>query len=242
MMHQRRHTDLIHGDSKRQLMKIIIAAALLGILLAFIAGRYSVGDLLDLSAENDVLQQRVEALTESNKQLLKQQDFVVSGKKVDLLAKQDARRVLTSLHDELSEVKEKLKFYQRIISPESLVKGPYIHGFEIMKDGGGSVLRYQLTLAQVSNKRAAVKGKVSFVIVGRQKNKPVTLEMKSITAEQKEAVSFSFRYYQLLSGALVLPKDFIPERVEVILKSSGKSSKPLQKHWLWNDVIDGDPA
>lgn len=242
MIHQRRHTDLLYGDGNRHLMKKVFAAAVVGLLLAFIAGRYSVGDLLDLSAENTALQQQMATLTESNKLLLKQLDFVESGKKVDLLAKQDARRVVTLLHDELSEVKEKLKFYQRIISPESLVKGPYIHSFEVMKDEANDAFHYQLTLAQVSNKRAAVKGKVSFVIVGHQKGKSVTLKMKSITTEQKETVSFSFRYYQLLSGALVLPKDFTPERVEAILKPSGKASKSLQKQWLWSEVIDDAPA
>jgi cell division protein FtsB len=218
----------------------IVIVALL--VVAFIAGRHSVGELLILSEENEKLQQKIETLDKVNKDLLKQQHFIDSGKKVDQLAKQDARRMLTDLHDELSDLKEQLRFYQQITSPESVVKGLYIHSFTVIKDVDSGRFNYQLTLAQVSDKRSVIKGKATFVIAGQQNDKPVRLEMKAVTIEQKEAAAFSFRYYQLLSGSMALPTGFVPEYVEVNVRPSSKSIKELHKKWQWEDVMEGVTA
>ena len=140
---------------ERGLLLIVIAS----LLLFFVLGRFSVKSVDEYQTENALLQVVVVELTKANKELVKQQDFVESSKKIDAQAQKDSRRSLTKLHDELSDIKEQLAFYQRVVAPETLIKGLYINSFEIKPVDEKGAYEYQLILAQGASQKRAVKGK-----------------------------------------------------------------------------------
>ena len=84
---------------------------MLGLALSFIAGRFSVDSVESYQLENNRLRQTVKQLSDTNKELIKKQDFVENAEKIGVEAKKESRFALAQLHDELSDTKEQLAFY-----------------------------------------------------------------------------------------------------------------------------------
>jgi len=232
-----------HKSKQRAFIeKAVPVAVVIGILLAFYIGRLSVRDVAEFVEEVDVLKAgRAELLTQKT-ELIKQVDFLESAKKIDQQAKNDARHALSELHEKLSAANEQIGFYQRVVSPETLVKGPYVHSVEV-SNGDDGRLHIQLVVAQGSNNKRAVKGKVGLQVVGFQEEKAVILPLKELVQEQADTkLVFSFRYYQVLSVDISLPVGFVPEQVVVTLDPSSAKAKNTETKWLWQDVMKKEPA
>jgi hypothetical protein len=179
----------------------------------------------------------VERLSAENKELVKRQDFVENSQKIDLQARKDSRRSLTKLHGELSEVKEQLAFYQRVVAPETLVKGLYINSFELKQGDEAGRYHYQLVVAQGASQKRALKGQYRLSVAGKLKGKRKTLSLKDIAIDAKQRKVFSFRYYEILSGEITLPSGFNPESIRVKVNPSSKKAKAVEQLWAWSDLI-----
>ena len=219
--------------------KLLPFVVLALVILSFIVGRVSVSDLQEIERKVGQLQDELAVLKQAKLVLQKKHDFMESGNKVDQLAKHDARQLMSSLHGEISDLKEQLSFYQGIVSPENIVKGLYVHDFKINSISDAQEYSYDLTLAQNVKKRSAIKGKVLLLVKGYSKDKPATLPMSSLVKGQKESQAFSFRYYQLLSGVISFPANFKPEYLILKIKPSSKKMKPFETKLEWDSLTKG---
>jgi hypothetical protein len=225
---------------RRRVEKSVLIAIVVGALVFFALGRYSVKSVDEYQAENGLLKESVAELMATNKELVKQQDFIENAEKIDAQAKKDARRSLTKLHDELSDVKEQLAFYQRVVAPETLIKGLYVNSFEIQALDEESTYEYQLVLAQGANQKRAIKGQYTLSIVGRFQGEDKTLSIKELNVEKEASYEFSFKYYELLTGKISFDDGFIPKQVNVTVKPSKKGSANLKQQWLWSKILVSD--
>jgi len=227
-----------HQTKRRRLIeKALLIGVLIGLGFFFILGRYSVKGVEVYQAENATLSEAVEQLTAANKEFIKQQDFIENAQKIDSQAQKGARRALLKLHDELSDVKEQLAFYQHVVAPETVVKGLYISSMEIKKVADDGSYQYQLILAQGVSQKRAVKGKYSIGLVGMLDGQEKELLLVKDTTE-----GFSFRYYQILTDEVVLPSGFVPKQLKVSVKQSVKNSKAITQVRSWSDVTaDSSP-
>ena len=89
-------------------------------------------------------------------------------------------------------------------------------------------------LTQVGNNSADVYGKIYVGVVVVLNCKPQKLALAELSlAGNEDSVKFKFRYFQNLSGILILPKGFLPEQVEVVVKSKGKKAMRLERLFDW---------
>jgi len=211
---------------------------IVGLILFFVLGRFSVKSVAEYQTENGLLQTSIVELTKVNKKLVKQQDFVESSKKIDAQAQKDSRRSFTKLHQELSDIKEQLAFYQRVVAPETLIKGLYINSFEIKSLDKG-VYEYQLILAQGASQKRVVKGQYALSVVGELHGEEKELLLKEMLVKQVTSHSFSFKYYELLTGEIKLTDGFVAKKVSVMVNPSRKGSKAIQQQWLWRELVSG---
>lgn len=228
-----------HKTKQRLLLeKALPMIIIVGVLASFFIGRVSVRSVAEFMDEIGLIESENIQLSKQNYELVKQVDFLEGASKIDELARNDARQTLAGLHEQLSDAKEQIGFYQRVVSPETLVKGAYLHSFEIFKGEQSDDFRFQLVVAQGSSNKRAVKGKVSIFIEGKKSGETVRLPLKTLVAEGGAgSLSFSFRYFQILSSDIKLPAGFSPERVDVTLTPSSSKSKVVDKQWQWDDVI-----
>jgi len=223
--------------ARRQQERHSLFVVLLLFVLFFIAGRATLKSVDEYELENANLAALIEQLKLDNRALLKQQDFIQNSHKIDLQAKQESRRALTKLHDELADIKEKLAFYQRVVAPETLVKGLYVDSFEIkaLRSEGG--YRYQLVLAQGASQKKLLKGRYDMLVRGELAGKAQQFSLKELLIDSKPSINYSFRYYQLLSAELTFPSGFVPTHIKLTVKPSKKGRVVLELEKAWSEVL-----
>lgn len=143
------------------------------------------------------------------------------------------------LQSELIEQQLALRFYQKIMAPELTSNGVHIE--KILVEAGVSErhYRFELILAQLEKRKSHLKGKATLTLIGSQNDKPVQLDVVSLT-QKKKALALSFRYFQHLKSDFILPLGFIPEKLRVEIKMPSrrgqKASNVVQEH-RWNELL-----
>jgi len=226
--------------SRRRIEKSTLLVIIVGAVLLFILGRYSLKSVDEYQAESELLKVSLAELTEINKKLVRQQDFIENAKKIDAQAQKDARRSLTKLHDELSDIKQQLAFYQRVVAPETLIKGLYINSFEVLALDERGVYEYQLVLAQGGSQKTAIKGRYMLSVVGTIQGEEKTISIETQGVESAKSYDFSFKYYEILTGKINFDNGFVPKKVIVVVDPAKKSSKSLKQQWLWSKALVSD--
>lgn len=229
---------------QRKIESYTLAVVITGLVLFFMVGRFSVKSTEKQQAENNFLQVTVEKLSKVNeelskvnKELLRQQDFIENSKKIDVQAQKDSRHSLTKLNNELSDVKKKLAFYQRVVAPETVAKGLYIDSLRINSTGEVGIHQYKLVVAQGVNPKRSIKGRYTLSVMGKTAGKEKAFAMQDILVSKKRTQGFSFRYYELLAGTLKFEQGFVPEQVTVTVIPSNKVGEKVSKQWFWREIV-----
>ena len=146
---------------------------------------------------------------------------------------------MAKLHEELSDAKESLAFYQRVVSPKKIIKGLHISSFEIRRLKDAGEFQYELMIAQGAGRKESVKGRYSLSISGELDGEVKMLSLTEVSKKALNSERFSFRYYEFLNGELKLPNGFVAKFVEVEIFPAKKTAKPFTKRWLWGDLVSG---
>ncbi|MDJ0881810.1 MAG: hypothetical protein QNJ56_09190, partial [Gammaproteobacteria bacterium] len=71
---------------------------------------------------------------------------------------------------------------------------------------------------------------------GEQKDLP----MKQVKQQYKEKdTKFSFRYFQVFEGELLVPDNFEPYDIELLVKPTTKKIKNFSENISWTEVLSG---
>ncbi|MBL4822809.1 MAG: hypothetical protein JKX90_04705 [Colwellia sp.] len=153
---------------------------------------------------------------------------------VEQLANQNAQVILQQMADEHYQVKKQLGFYEKVMAPEKGANGLVIDNVKITASRSPNHYNFQIFLVQQQLKKRYAKGYVDIMIMGSFDNKPSQLTLFEISTETKKSLSFSFKYFQVISGSFTLPNDFIAESVQV---SAILTKSKWQKYQKLNETI-----
>ena len=156
---------------------------------------------------------------------------------VEQLVNQNAQVTLQQMADELYQVKKQLGFYEKVMAPEKGANGLVIDKVKITASQSLNHYNFQITLVQQQLKKRYAKGYVDIVVTGSFANKPKQLALSDISTATKKSLSFSFKYFQVISGGIILPNDFIAEKIQVsaiLTKSKWQKYQKLNKTLPWN--------
>jgi cell division protein FtsB len=156
---------------------------------------------------------------------------------VEQLANQNAQKTLKQMATEHYQVKKQLGFYEKVMAPEKGADGLVIDNVKITASQSPNHYNFQITLVQQQLKKRYAKGYVDLVVMGSLANKPSQLALSDISTVTKKSVSFSFKYFQVISGSFTLPDDFIAEKVQVsaiLTKSKWQKYQKLNETVTWN--------
>lgn len=156
---------------------------------------------------------------------------------VEQLANQDAQVTLKEMAAEHYQVKELLGFYEKVMAPEKGANGLVIDNVKISASQSLNHYNFKITLVQQQLKRRYAKGYVDIKVTGSFANKPSQLTLAEISTVTKKNLSFSFKYFQVISGGFTLPNDFIAETIQVsaiLTKSKWQKYQKLNETLPWN--------
>ncbi|MDR2871534.1 MAG: hypothetical protein LBV45_03270 [Xanthomonadaceae bacterium] len=128
---------------------------------------------------------------------------------------------LAEREEEIASLRADLAFYERLVGSTSQRKGLNVHSVEFNAEEGGT-WQYKVVLTQNLNRGVVSQGQMRFAVEGVRAGKLTTVSWDDL--HQRSTVpgqGYSFRYFQELSGSVMLPKDFTPQRVRVSLRGDG---------------------
>lgn len=196
----------------------LIVFLLACVTLAFFAGRWSVQrtvegvtqQLTQLSQSRDSQLRSLELQTDIR---LKECSIIQAGSE---RLQEDNLELLASL----ALLEDRMAFLKRLATPKANLNTVTIEQFELLPGKVPNRVRYRLLLTRDNNAGSATNATVSVSASGD--GRVVKLEIP--------APRFQFRYFQQFSGEWALPQGFVPERVDIQVRSAGGS---VSRRYKW---------
>jgi hypothetical protein len=213
----------------------VILAVVIGGYLSFELGRMQAHyNIVDAAAERRALNQHIDDLNVQMASYKEQITLHETHGDIDKEAYKEVEASLTDLQRKIQEQRDAIDFYRGIISPTDGGRGLRVQDLKLTKGKEEREYNLRLVLVQVMQHDRSVKGDVSFTIDGAQDGESVTYTLEQlIPADANSNWPFAFRYFQDFDRQLVLPVGFLPERVNIEVRSRTKSIANVEHSFLW---------
>lgn len=218
----------------RTLLVVLVVALGLG---GYQYGRWSIWHERGTAVvERDELREVTREQEEELKDLRRRVLVTESSNAVDRRAYQEVQQTVLNLNARIAQLENELHFYQRVMAPETVDQGLRIDSLDLRPAGEERSYEYQVVITQVTDNNAFIEGRALISLVGtRGQTKNVTLPLKDVSEEVDDlSVRFRFRFFQNVTGKLTLPDDFEPEKVQVILQSTGSRAMRIEQEFDWS--------
>ena len=149
---------------------------------------------------------------------------------IDRQTIEDLRQLVMTQKAQMSASERDLRVYKDLLSPNAKTNplGLSFGVFTVspLKEVGH--FNYSLMVQKLSTKDADFSGFLEFRIIGQQGGKSLQLSLYQVSSQVTvPSIPLSFKYFQTLEGDLTLPIGFVPQTVELVVKSKDKKSSPL---------------
>ncbi|HBS64212.1 MULTISPECIES: DUF6776 family protein [Stenotrophomonas] len=206
-------------DRKRLL--VLGGIWLLSLVLAVLAGRWLGAPHGDPGRQLDAAEARAETLQKQVVELQQRQATLQASDRISRAANTEVQASLAERDEEIAGLRADVAFYERLVGATSQRKGLNTHSIEFSPEAGGT-WQYAVVLTQNLNRGAISQGQMRFSVEGVKGGKLTTVSWDELHQRTKvPGQDYSFRYFQQLTGSVILPKDFTPQRVRVTLGSAG---------------------
>lgn len=214
------------------------AAALIVLLfLSFYIGRYwAISEGQKAVEQVKILQNKLDEYQKAYQKASQDLVMQVQHAKVDNLSSQELIDTIKQLEVTQNQLQSELKFYRNIMAPELSKEGLTIENFETDNGSSKNKSKFKLVLTQAGKQDQFLKGEVELKIEGTniETGLPVVYAFNDLGSFQAKDFQFKFRYFQNIEGEITLPKDFIPEKVNILAKTKGlKKNQTAQKQADW---------
>jgi septal ring factor EnvC (AmiA/AmiB activator) len=160
---------------------------------------------------------------------------------IDQQSCDSVRTSLGSLQAEVSDLNEQLAFYRGIVSPELSRVGVRIYAFRLSQTAASDTFRYDLTLIQAVRHNRKIAGRIQIQVEGQLGGSRRTFSLSELATDPGHDLTFSFKYFEEISGELRIPAGFRPEQVTVTLAADAGSEQNVREQFDWNKAFKGQP-
>jgi len=227
-----------YSPTRRFFVRAVIALIMLALAFGgYYYGRWSVWHERGTAViERDELRLVTREQEEELKDLRRRVLVTESSNAVDRRAYQEVQQTVLNLNARIAQLENELHFYQRVMAPEKDDQGLRIDSFELKPTGSEGAYEYQLVITQVTDNNTFIEGRALVSIIGKRgQTQNVTIPLKDISSDVDDlSVRFRFRFFQNVAGQLQLPEDFEPEKVQVILQSTGRKAMRIEQEFDWS--------
>ena len=214
--------------------RVAITIAVCGYLV-FEFGRIQANyNIVDATRERQAFENRIEELEAEIVGLKEEVALLDTHRDIDKAAYKDVEASLTALQAKIQEQTDAIAFYRGIVSPADGAAGLRVQDLRLRRGKTERVYNVRLVLVQALKHDRKVSGDVSLTVEGTQDGATASYALSQLLPEtDKSGWAFSFRYFQAFDRNLVLPDGFIPERINVEVKSRTKSIASVEQSFAW---------
>jgi len=158
------------------------------------------------------------------------------------VASNELQQNLRDRQEEIAGLRADLAFYSRLTGGNTKRESLTAHSIHLRSVANSPAFNFTVTLTQNLKKGQIVSGRVRINVEGIQNQKLVTLQWPDLSQEKEsEGVGFSFKYFQRVQGTLLLPSDFIPNKIRIIAEMRGDNS-PIEQEFAWADALHNEES
>lgn len=224
---------------KRKRRLFFITGVVVMSALSFLLGNYQIRQQhQQVLKKLDTLAEEYALLQSSETQLRQQVFNLESGRNIDNVAKQEIQETIRDYKSTIEQLKKDVSFYQSIMAPSENIKGLQVQNVELKKTADDKRFSYKIVLAQVADNKNYIGGLVAVNVVGMKDGSKLILPLRDVSEDQSSlGIKFRFKYFQDITGELILPLDFIPESIQVVAQADGKKASKLERTYVWKDLV-----
>ena len=158
------------------------------------------------------------------------------SEQVARIAAQDLRKTLADREEEISALRADLAFYSNLVGSGERGAALSVHGVHLEPVAGSRAWNATITLTQNARRGRDNKGILRLAVEGVRDGKLELLDWKQIAApDQRAGLAYAFKYFQQLHASLILPEQFTPNRLRVLVDPA--HGKAVTRSMSWSDAL-----
>lgn len=223
-----RRYDLVRRRRIQIALALVWLASL--VLVGGLAAIWSGADAAD-SADGG---EHAAALRSDNEGLKRQVATLERSEQVARAALAEVQQTLRERDEELEGLRADLAFYARLVGG-SQRQGLAVHALKLTPVKDSRAWNFTATLTQNFRRGQSVKGRLTLGIEGVSNGQLATLGWDELVQEPaRGGIEYAFKYFQRVSGTIMLPPGFAPNRV--IARADGEGGRAEQE-FSWADAV-----
>ena len=219
---------------------VLVGLLVLGVGASAVGGfMFGYTNTLRIQQSGQATQQELSELligTETENSELRRQVAILDRSSVmDQLANEEVQETIVGLRDRVAQLEQDIVYYRQVVSEETEDTGLIISQLDIDATRESNRYRYKLVLRQQdADGDTFLTGHVNINVVGSQGDEQKILSLRDLSAEQDQLdIRLRFKYFQNIEGELVLPENFVPDRLQVAAVSVEPVEKSINQNFSW---------
>ncbi len=152
-------------------------------------------------------------------------------------AVEEMRGTVREREEEIDGLRSDLAFYARLVGG-SKREGLAVPELLLKSVPGSNAWNFIATVTQNFKRDQEMKGNLSLSVEGVTDDKLRVLDWSTLQQHSDaKGVGYSFKYFERVSGTIMLPPGFEPNRVRVHLDGDGA---PVNQEFAWQDAVKGE--
>ena len=149
----------------------------------------------------------------------------------------DLQGTLRDREEEIAGVRADLAFYGRLVGGAKR-EGLAVHALTLKPVADSRAWNFSATLTQNFKRGPETSGKLTLSVSGIRNGKLETVEWKDLTQKSDSSgISYAFKYFQQITGTIMLPEGFEPNRVRASADGVGGDS---DQEFSWDDAAQAE--
>ncbi len=205
------------------LVSLLLAAGLALGIAGAMRQEKSRAQLAEARAQNEESKKRI-AILERSEQVAQE-------------ALGEVQKTVRERDEEIDALRADLAFYGRLVGG-SQREGLAVHAIALKRIEGSDAWTFTATLTQNFKRGQDIKGRLTLSIEGVSDGKLATLDWKSLAqGRESSGIEYGFKYFQQVTGTIMIPPDFAPARVKVRAEGDGGRA---EQEFGWKDAVTGE--
>ncbi len=219
---------------------LLVSLLVLGVGGSAIGGfMYGYANTLNSQQSEQATQQELSeqliAVETENSELRRQVAILDRSSVMDKRATEEVQETILGLRDRVAQLEQDVVYYRQVVSEETEDTGLIISQLDIDATREANRFRYKLVLRQQdADGDSFLIGHVNVNLVGSQGEEQQILSLSDLSAEQDQLdIRLRFKYFQSIEGELVLPDNFVPDRLQIAAVSVEPVEKSINQNFSW---------